>query len=747
VSARRTAFIWIAAAFVYGSILSLIPLLRELHFLSAALTALTGSFVAAVFAARQSGLQPRPSSGLRPLLYLLMLAFIPVFPLLTGALIRDCFSFEGLSFWILLPPPSIMLGFALGRYMRLFTRRPIIYSSAVLLLIGLGGLLFELLSYPQVYFYNHVWGFWPGPIYDEQVALPAALLFFRLLTLSWAGLLWLLPSVRLKKDKKNTGGGQSSIRLLSGLLLISLLLGYSNLSNNGIISPPQHLQRSLGEQSRTEHAMLYHDASLSKEELEWIGKQHDYHIRDIASQLEISLDELPLIYSYIYRHKWQKKRLTGAGNTVYVPVWQSQPQLHIQKDALGHILRHELVHVIAREFGMPVLNASPNVALIEGLAVALQEPRSTRATIHQIVAAQDELPDTERMRRLMRPTGFYALSGSLSYTLAGSFVAWLLREYPVERFKAAYRSGRLESAYAQDFGDLIDGWHAFLRGIEVDEAQIALSNRIFSAPGIGEKSCVFHISAMQRTLSEAGRLTAENADSAAYSLLLEYADAHQKPLPDSFLRLFGQHALARGTAGAQVFTSYIEEDLNAEHQQFGQRSFGIQLLFADALYMAGESREAERVFQTIMSETGTADPLPLALQLRNDENTREQILLLNYATPERLARAEELENTSLPAELSPYRLQACLRTGLRPEALCIQPPDDQSAKITSPAAYQIAESFLRELLENGHDAIAGQWLSALEQQLRADPEEEIRNKARLQRFGFLKNIMQHEKPR
>lgn len=742
-SISRTAFLWIVSALIYGSILSLIPLLRELHFLSAALTALIGSFIAAVFAARQSKLKPRPASGLRPLLFLLLIAFVPVAPLLITALLLDCFSFEGLSFWILLPPPSIMLGFAIGRYMRLFTGRPILYSIIVILLIGLGGLLFELLSYPQVYFYNHVWGYWPGPIYDEQVALPAALLFFRLLTLSWAGLLWLLPSVRLRNSKPGSGNGQRSIRLLSGLLLISLLLGYSNLSSNGIISPPKHLQRSLGEQSRSEHAILYHDASLSEEELRWIGRQHDFHIRDVANRLEVSLDELPLIHSYIYRHQWQKKRLTGAGNTVYVPVWQSKPQLHIQKDALDDILRHELVHVIAREFGMPVLNASTNVALIEGLAVALQQPRNTRATIHQIVAAQPELPDTSHMRRLMRPTGFYALSGSLSYNLAGSFVEWLLREYPVRRFKEAYRSGRLESAYQQDFEDLVAGWHAFLQEVEVDEAQLALSNRIFSAPGLAEKSCVFHISAMQRTLSEAARLTADNADSAAYALLLEYADAHKNPLPDSFLRLFGQHALARGTSGAKIFTSVIEQN-DDEAQNFLKRSFTMQLMYIDALFIAEENPKADSLLQTLVREAGTKDPLPLALQLRNDEITRKQLLLLKYATAEQLATASELQNAEKYPELNPYRWQTCIRTGLRPAAICVQAPDEQSASITSAAAYQIAESYLRELLRNGHAELAGQWLSALNKYLKSEPEEEVRNRARLQRLGYLNRILQEE---
>lgn len=718
------------AALIYGLVLSFIPLLRELHFLSAALTALIAAFSAAYYAGGLSGLRARPSSGLRELLTALLLSLVPALPLLAGGLLRGCFSFEGLSFWLLLPPPSVLFGFAIGRYFRLFTRRARLYSMLILLLIALGGLLIELLSYPQVYFHNHVWGYWPGPIYDEQVALTPAVLFFRLITLSWAGLFWLLPAVKTGRVKPALRRSQRSIRLLAGLLLLSLLLSYSYLSNTGIISPPEYLQQRLGERTETEFSVLYHDASLSSNERRWIAAMHDFHIREIAVRLELDPASLPTIHSYIYRHAWQKKRLTGAGNTVYVPVWQPNPQLHIQKNALEGILRHELVHVIAREFGMPVLNASPNIALVEGLAVALQGARNAQATLHQVVAAQPELPDAARMQRLMSPTGFYALSGSLSYTLAGSFVDWLLQEYPVAKFKEAYRSGRLSSAYDADFESLIAGWHAFLEQVPVHETQLDLSDRIFGAPGIIEKSCVFHISAEQRALDNARQKLAEQADSAAYAVLGRFANANTR-LSSDFLYLWGRTALRHSPDAAQEFLQRVP----------ASGSPRLQLLKADAHFITGNKNAGTELLQDLdwNEENGGR---PKAVTLRLEAEYRPYLLALRYVSATALrsetGRRRLPAFANLPDALKPYALQMCLRMGPEDVSYCrFAPPETRPYRYRTSAEYQLMEAYTRQLFALGHRQPAERWLHYLSSGLQQAPQSEILHAARLQRLGQL----------
>lgn len=731
----RKAVLWPAAALAYGLLLSFIPLLRELHFLSAGLTALLGAFAAAWYAGSAGQFKPRPASGLASLLRLMLLSLLPVIPLFIAALWRGCFTLEGLSFWLLLPPPSVMFGFAVGRYFSFYTTRPALFSISLLLTIALGGLLFELLSYPQVYFHNHVWGYWPGPIYDEQVALTPAVLYFRLITLSWAGLFWLLPSVRLGRVKQASKSSQSGTRLISILLLLSLMLSYSNLSQNGIISPPEYLQARLGGQTESRFALIYHDASLNESGRRRLSKKHDFHIREIARRLDLNPEELPRIHSYIYRHQWQKKRLTGAGNTVYVPVWQSQPQLHVQQNAVDAVLRHELVHVIAREFGMPVLNASPNIALIEGLAVALESPRNTQATIHQIIAAQPELPPASRMRRLMSPTGFYALSGTLSYTLAGSFVDWLLHEYPVGKFKAAYRSGRVQAGYEEDFESLIAGWHEFLRDVQVDDSQLAVSSRVFSAPGIAEKSCVFHISAEQRVMETARQLVAERADAAAHARLSAHAARHTDALSADFLRLWGGQALQQSPDAAAAFL-----DIASAQEQAGEEP-RIRLLKADAHFITQDHTAALALLESFPeNEQGE---LPEAVRLRMQEDIRPLLFRLRYGAA--ASDAGQPAYAQLPEALRPYMMRSCARPAAAEAGHCSFPPPDHAFEYQDIQRYRLKEAHIRRLLAQGKPDRAREWMAYLETGLQETPAADVVHAARFLRLEELRRLSYAER--
>ena len=56
---------------------------------------------------------------------------------------------------------------------------------------------------------------------------------------------------------------------------------------------------------------------------------------------------------------------------------------------VGRSLGHEMAHVVAREFGMPVLRASPAVGLVEGLAVAVEPPDGLPAPEALVAAALD----------------------------------------------------------------------------------------------------------------------------------------------------------------------------------------------------------------------------------------------------------------------------------------------------------------------------------------------------------------------
>ncbi|MEX2396332.1 MAG: hypothetical protein WD491_04860, partial [Balneolales bacterium] len=192
---------------------------------------------------------------------------------------------------------------------------------------------------------------------------------------------------------------------------------------------------------------------------------------------------------YLYGHPWQMNELVGAKNVGYVPVWSSTDQLHIGKNALGRTLRHELVHVLAKQFGNRIIKASWSIGLLEGIAVALSPASREITTIDQTVAANAGTLSTDDVRRLLSPTGFYSGRGAVNYTIAGSFVGYLLREYPVQYFKESYYLSNIEKAYPQPLDTLVEDWHTHLAEINFDIREQRAGEQLFEMPSIFEGDC------------------------------------------------------------------------------------------------------------------------------------------------------------------------------------------------------------------------------------------------------------------
>ncbi len=150
-------------------------------------------------------------------------------------------------------------------------------TVAILLGVAVGIFLFELLTYPQVYFFNHVWGAWPGPIYDEVIRVNGATAFFRCLTVFWALLIWQIPNIYHDKYSK----------WIVGFSALAILLSYTNLTEFGIISPRSHLQNVLGGHKTTEHFELYYDHNFySDYEINLLATEHEFYLDRISNLLD-----------------------------------------------------------------------------------------------------------------------------------------------------------------------------------------------------------------------------------------------------------------------------------------------------------------------------------------------------------------------------------------------------------------------------------------------------------------------------
>ncbi|MDZ7680912.1 MAG: hypothetical protein U5J63_04160 [Fodinibius sp.] len=425
---------------VLGIALLVIPLVGDFHIESALLVSLVGCFWAGIRACDS----PRSRGDFWDALQVVGYLFLVGLPLLINALLTGCFSIHGLAFWLIFPLPSVYFGYALGRLFRLWDlpyRR--ILVVAILLVVAVGIFLVELLTFPQVYFFNHVWGGWPGPIYDEVVEVNGSAVFFRSLTLLWALFFWQIPEM----------GRDRFAKWIVGFAAVAIAFSYMQLPGLGVISPRAYLQQVLGGTQTTEHFEIYYDTNhYSDYEVQLLARKHEFYYRQIANQLELPpRDSTNKIESYLYAHPWQKKELVGAKFTSYVPVWLRQDQLHIAKQQIDHSLKHELVHVMAKQFGNELFNASWSIGLIEGLAVAIDGGSSKTSTIDQIVVSEKPYPNAEQLQQSFSPLGFYGGRSGVNYVTSGSFVKFLMERYRIRDLKEAYRTGNIADSYPQDW--------------------------------------------------------------------------------------------------------------------------------------------------------------------------------------------------------------------------------------------------------------------------------------------------------
>lgn len=550
-----------------------VPMLGDFHLESAIFVSIIGCFWAGWIA--RGNLETRKFGGILRWIYLF------AFPLFVYAIIKGCLGTDGVIFWMLLPLPSVAFGYTIGRlFHKIEISYPRFFTLLALVVVAVGTLTVEFFSLPQVYFFNHVWGYWPGPIYDESVPFTSSLIYYRLITFGWIFLLWFLPSV----SKKTLS------RWMVTAMIALLVLGYLRLPENGIISPRGYIQQELGGEKKTEHFTLYYaEEYYSESEIERIALEHEFHFQQLSHTLNLDFSSSDQkIESYLYAHPWQKKELVGAKFTSYVPVWLDRDQLHIAKPQVESTLKHELVHVIAKQFGNRFLNASWSIGLVEGLATALAPRRSGQSTLDQIVSSEPPVPTAEEMESFFAPLGFYGGRSNVNYTTSGSFVDFLLREYPVDQFKEAYRTGDIPAAYSKSMEQLVNEWHQRLDTVKVDSVDQQVAARLFGVPSLFEQACPRLQTDFEIAWDQYRFFRAEKDTTRA----LEYLEQASSLQPKNW-QINSEWAFESLNAGK---AEKVVRNAELEHQ-----SINLHLLYADALALSDSLDQARLHVQKAVS--------------------------------------------------------------------------------------------------------------------------------------------------
>ncbi len=515
-------------------VLWMVPLFNLLHVESSAVIAGVSFFVAGLCAIKEF----RQKTGLSQAIFLHLLLLFTPWCLLTLSLFwqDNCGYWQGLLFFLIFTVPSVLLAVSFAYFIhagRYKWKKTIFVGGG--LFMAIGGVVYDLGFHSQFFTYNHVFGGIVGPIYDEELSIRSGLLFFRLrsvLLALWFGMLGRQLQMRRTLQQRFSFA-------IVGLLIA---LSYVFAAQLRINTPAWFIKNQLGGYISTEHFDIYYDEASTDSLLKTqLVDEHEFRYHFIKQKLGIDVNQK--IQSFIYPDTRKKDWLTGSKNTSVAPVWLSQPQMHILGEFFEYVFPHELAHVFSREFGLPILNASLSVGLVEGLAVAL-EPADGRPSPHEqvltavaLLSAPGRELDIESSIGLadrLTPLGFWTGRGAVSYTTMGSFVNFLADSYGYEKVMQVYARSNFEEVFGKSISDLVSAWEThLLQAKSVDRSSHAYVTRRFAIPSLFEKACPHYLPAYEKNFRK-GEVELASGDTLSamkhFELSLEEEPAFEKAL-------------------------------------------------------------------------------------------------------------------------------------------------------------------------------------------------------------------------
>ncbi len=396
-----------------------------------------------------------------------------------------CDPFGSVAFVPLILVPTSLLVAALGRVVATLTKRwwtsllacgAIVFASAL-------HTTWPILFGPQVFAFNHLGGFMPGPLYDEDLLVTSSLLWFRLGTV----LLALALSTR---------------RPLVALLFI---LVEANGVQLGFRMNDAALAEALGGRAETDELVLYYPRGFSDEDVSRIlGDLRFRHHQNV----EFFGEQPPgKVRVWWYRTPAEKQRLVGAAHTQFAKPWRRE--VHVNGLGFPHpVIKHELVHAMAAPWGAPpfgvtasVFGLAPHAGVIEGLAVAADNPWD-ELTLHEWAAAMKKknlLPD---VAALMTPQGFYGAPPSRAYTTAGSFIRYLAETHGRDKLRELYRDGDFARVYGEALPSLATKYLAFLDDVPLENAAVNQAFARFRRGSLFDRPCAREVNRLSAQAGE-----------------------------------------------------------------------------------------------------------------------------------------------------------------------------------------------------------------------------------------------------
>jgi hypothetical protein len=339
--------------------------------------------------------------------------------------------------------------------------------------------LIEFFINPQIYFYNSIFGFYPGTIYDEDLSLDRVLITYRICNLIFFTTLILIA------ERNYFHKYFRKILVSIVLILISLAFVFFKPIFH-FATDKARLDRSLNKSISTEHFIIHYPDSLNKREVIFAAILHEYYFDQLAVKLGIH-GYKQKIDSYIFADKDQKRELLGSGNADIAKPWLNHIYLNFTN--YEGTLKHELTHVLAGTFGNNILKVAENLnpSMIEGLAMAIEDNYNGNS-VHYMAKLAFQSGYNVSIENLFQGLNFFTRNSSMSYIYSGSFIKFLIDEYGIKKVKLLYGNSDFASIFGKSISTLALEYSDFLKKYQI-ESNVSKAKLYYGGKTIFKKFC------------------------------------------------------------------------------------------------------------------------------------------------------------------------------------------------------------------------------------------------------------------
>lgn len=528
-----------------------------------------------------------------------LLLLIPLFVMSVNAIaVKNCSFVQGLLYYLLLPFCTMIFSVALAMVIRLFFKHArIMYFLAVIVIL----LQVVVVTYfnPQLFAYNFILGYFPGFTYDETVRGMPTLLLFREFTIIAALLLFVVfffclaqfskhQSLRENLQQFHLIKGDSVLIAAAFVCAALLAAGHFMRDTLNIEFSADEIHRELGGKAISEHFIFYlPPAKLSPPQVRMLKAEAEFAYRIVSERLQEKLPAGEKISVYLYPDNAVKRRLIGTANTEITKPWLKQ--IHLSLASFHDAFRHELVHALAANFGLPLIDASDKIGLNEGLAMAIDWQWGNHS-LHEYSAALLRENDLGQIEKLFSAAGFITQQSAFAYVVAGSFCRFLIDRYGIERFKRVFPNGSFVMVYGEPVTVLLGKWKEFLRSVDDSSISRETVETLFLQPSIFRKVCA-------RVTAERNVRAAQAIKTGNYSLAENEFSESYKEAPTAF-SLQGLFQSLLEQKKPQRVVDIFEQLPRSSMLRFNP---AIMLLLGDAFWMQGNLLDALQWYRKVES--------------------------------------------------------------------------------------------------------------------------------------------------